>query len=1070
MKNISTRFFEELIEENFKSKDPYLDLGRCSLTDLPEELVKMQWLEYLNFGLTNLTKDGRWTETANEGENNQLTMADWGILQNLSSLQGLFLDNCQLRMVPISENLPNLRLLRLENNEISDISPLAKQFPALEQLWLSGNRISDISMLANLSSLWKLQLSKNDISDIGSCKSLENLKHLDLSNNKIADLSPLRELSQLEDLKLDSNLITDISPLKDTIRLKNLSIASNNINSISEIIEIKDLGKLDIRGNQIGSVSPLSSLKNLQELLLSSNKITDISPLAELKSLILLDLNDNPFTAIQPLTKLTNLERLMLSSNQIKDCPPDIWQTGDIRQIRSWFQSQVVDDRQLIKENEVTKKVSRSTTPIPQDAKLVLVGNSSVGKTQLSRYLEKGEYEDKRQSTHGVRLKRWQPQDKLFENIRKKVAVNIWDFGGQEYYHGAYRLFLSNYAVYVLLWDLPTNINDFCDTPINDHQVVKLQHYDYYYWLENIRHYAPDSKILMVQNKIDLEKGKKHVSEKAFSDYGISWDYYISLKLTAQGDESYRRNFEVFCTDLDSCLEEAASRENPPKWAKIRKSLSYVLKGTAKKQNPFIQAAKNKEWIEIKDFETACQKIKPNLTPDDLHTLPRWFHNSGLVIYFGDHPSLKEKIFINPNWVTNNIYEILDETVLKNRGEFSRQQVEEKKPKLSKIFLHLMEEMEIIFERHDISGTYVAPQYLPDHHPAEHLFAIAAGGLQRTGLSVRLPLFYFRKVLLKILHYFGSSEKLDAKYFWRNGILFEKSNIRVLVQGLKPKAGDTSGTIVIGAEQVGDYKERQREVFEYILDVLENSEWRKHMATEGSSVSSRFEGWTKEYRKKGEDDPGKERPRWLNALEISADGRRFVSFLDCCFAGQDGELFIKFNDDEKIPLRDFEPLLDQTRLRPHRVFLSYSHTDSNLLNRLRMHLSPLRRMKNVESWSDQELLPGDQWDELIKDNLGRADIIILLLTADFIASDYIWNVELKEALKKSAAKKVRLIPILLQPLDYGALRLDDQLKVLLDNEMIPKNDSQKLVPVTLWQNQEEAFAKIAARVRTAIEE
>jgi hypothetical protein len=103
--------------------------------------------------------------------------------------------------------------------------------------------------------------------------------------------------------------------------------------------------------------------------------------------------------------------------------------------------------------------------------------------------------------------------------------------------------------------------------------------------------------------------------------------------------------------------------------------------------------------------------------------------------------------------------------------------------------------------------------------------------------------------------------------------------------------------------------------------------------------------------------PDKERPRWLNALEISADGRQFVSYLDCCFAGQDGELFVRFNDDEKIPLRDFEPLLDQTRPRRHRVFLSYSHTDSNLLNRLRIHLSPLRRMKNVESWSDQELLP-----------------------------------------------------------------------------------------------------------------
>jgi hypothetical protein len=115
------------------------------------------------------------------------------------------------------------------------------------------------------------------------------------------------------------------------------------------------------------------------------------------------------------------------------------------------------------------------------------------------------------------------------------------------------------------------------------------------------------------------------------------------------------------------------------------------------------------------------------------------------------------------------------------------------------------------------------------------------------------------------------------------------------------------------------------------------------------------------------------------------------------------------------------------------------------------------------------LLPGDPWDEVIKENLNKADIIILLLTADFIASDYIWEVELREALKKWLAEEVRLIPILLQPLDYGALRLDAQLTKLLDTEMLPKDDSQQLIPVTLWDNQEEAFAKIAQRVREAID-
>jgi Leucine-rich repeat (LRR) protein/GTPase SAR1 family protein len=1063
---------EKLIAENHSTRNPYLDLGRCGLTDLPKELPELQWLQFLNFGQKYLAEDDTWRETENAGENNELARADWGILQELPKLKGLFLDNCRLRSVPALENLPNLRLLRLENNEISRIRPLVKFCPDLEQLWLGSNRITDISSLEHLTSLWKLRLNSNSIEVIGSCSTLTGLTHLDLSGNKIVDISPLGESTPLVELKLDSNSVTDLSPLEKSARLKTLSMAFNELNSLDAVAGLKELVKLDLRGNRITDVTPLSGLKNLQELHLAGNSISDISSLIGGQALIVLDLSDNPISIIQPLTQLKNLERLLLSSNPIKDCPQDIWQTGDIRQIRSWFQSKKKAARPRVKQKtKAVRKSTRAATPVLHEVKLILVGNSGAGKTQLSRYLVDETYIDERRSTHGVRLERWRPQGALFENLLDKVAVNVWDFGGQEYYHGAYRLFLSNNAVYILLWESPTNVNDIRETAINDQQKVPLRHYHYNYWLENIRHYAPDSKILMVQNKIDLEGGKQRVAAEAFSDYNITEDHYISLKAAAKGDVRHRRSFEMFCSDLADCLNEAANLKNPTDWIRIRESLRDMIKGSAKKGNPFVQAAQNQKWILRKNFEAACKKINPKLTPDEVYTLPRWLHNCGLVIYFGDIPLLRERIFFDPVWVTQNIYDILNETVLENDGEFTAQQVEATKSKLAPTLLALMQEMEIIFERRDQPGTYVAPQYLPTRHPVEDLFAIAAGGLHRTAFNVRLPLYFFRKVMLKVLYNFGSSDTITAKYYWRNGILFEKLNTRVLVKGLSPEAGNASGVIVIGAEPKGGYKERQREVFQHILSVLQGEEWQNPAGPEnGESFPSSFtEGWTKDYRNDGSNGEGKVRPRWLNALEISADGRHFVNYLDCCFAGQDGELSIKANDGEKLQLRDFEPLLDQTQIQPRRVFLSYSHTDSNLLNRLRMHLSPLRRMKNIESWSDQVLLPGDPWDEVIKENLNKADIIILLLTADFIASDYIWEVELREALKKWLAEEVRLIPILLQPLDYGALRLDAQLTKLLDTEMLPKDDSQQLIPVTLWDNQEEAFAKIAQRVREAID-
>jgi hypothetical protein len=249
------------------------------------------------------------------------------------------------------------------------------------------------------------------------------------------------------------------------------------------------------------------------------------------------------------------------------------------------------------------------------------------------------------------------------------------------------------------------------------------------------------------------------------------------------------------------------------------------------------------------------------------------------------------------------------------------------------------------------------------------------------------------------------------------------------------------------------------------LDILEDRPLPVVPADEGdpNPVARRDPGWTSRYR---DELP----PRWLKTIELSSDGKLFVPYLDLCRASEDGQISARSKDGEQFRLLDFEPLLDRSVSKAVRIFLSYSHTDATLLNRLRMHLSPLRRAKRIEVWTDQELLPGDQWDDVIHQNLEQADIIVLILTADFIASDYVWEVELKTALERAAHNQARLIPILMQPVDYNAMRMDQTLKELIEKEMLPKNDQQRLQPVTLWGNPEAAFASIAASIRDAIEQ
>jgi hypothetical protein len=118
-------------------------------------------------------------------------------------------------------------------------------------------------------------------------------------------------------------------------------------------------------------------------------------------------------------------------------------------------------------------------------------------------------------------------------------------------------------------------------------------------------------------------------------------------------------------------------------------------------------------------------------------------------------------------------------------------------------------------------------------------------------------------------------------------------------------------------------------------------------------------------------------------------------------------------------------------------------------------------------------LPGDLWDDVIKKNLAEADIFILLLSADFIASDYIWNEELPKALELFRQRNATVIPILFEPIDLGGLSIvsespGTQSYKISDFEIIQKNATGHLQAASLWANQEEALAKIAEKIREAI--
>ena len=104
-----------------------------------------------------------------------------------------------------------------------------------------------------------------------------------------------------------------------------------------------------------------------------------------------------------------------------------------------------------------------------------------------------------------------------------------------------------------------------------------------------------------------------------------------------------------------------------------------------------------------------------------------------------------------------------------------------------------------------------------------------------------------------------------------------------------------------------------------------------------------------------------------------------------------------------------------------RLFLSYSHKDEALRDELEKHLASLKHQGILDTWHDRRVGAGEEWAKQIDDQLRTADIILLLVSSDFIASRYCYDLEMKEALRRHEAKDARVIPVILRPCDWHDL-------------------------------------------------
>lgn len=139
------------------------------------------------------------------------------------------------------------------------------------------------------------------------------------------------------------------------------------------------------------------------------------------------------------------------------------------------------------------------------------------------------------------------------------------------------------------------------------------------------------------------------------------------------------------------------------------------------------------------------------------------------------------------------------------------------------------------------------------------------------------------------------------------------------------------------------------------------------------------------------------------------------------------------------------------------LFLSYSHKDEILLREIEKHLAPLKRQKLIKSWYDRRIVAGDNLHDEISTELETAEIILLLISADFIASDYCYEKELTRALQKHKEGTARVIPVILHACDWESMPFGSLRATPTDGK-----------PVSSFHNQNEALAIVAKDVREAV--
>jgi internalin A len=584
----------------------------------------------------------------------------------------------------------------------------------------------------------------------------------------------------------------------------------------------------------------------------------------------------------------------------------------------------------------------------------------------------------------------------FFMHNRETFRLNVWDFGGQEIMHATHQFFLTERSVYLLVLNGREGGEDL----------------DAEYWLKHIEGFGGNSPIIVVQNKI-----AQHAFDLNYRGLQARYPQIRGFIKTDCRDKIGLKDLRNLMETVVLGMPEVRM-QFPSDWFAVKTKLE-AMEG---------------EYMSYERFVELCSEagVNDDADRDDL----RWvLHCLGIALNYRDDSRLRETSVLKAEWVTQGIYAILNaKTLADSHGELHVEDLKQLLPKnrypveKHSFLLELMRKFSLCFAFHEDADRYLVPDLLGKEEPEEastfqpieclnfeYHYGVLPEGL--------LPRFIVRT------HTLSRDQKR-----WRTGVILAYEDCKALV------TAEPAARRVIIRIKGGDAGARRRllAIIRYDLDRI-SAEFKDRLEAQQMVPLA--------------EDP-----------TVAIDYKKLVAFerqgvKEFPEVVRQQVMVVKVN--ELLNGVDLEAerhrTLDLTN-RQISVFFSYSHRDEALRDELETHLKLLQRERIIATWHDRKIMPGSDWGREIDSRLDRASIILLLVSVDFIASDYIWDIEMKRALQRHDAGEATVVPVLLrscywETAPFGRL------------QGLPRN----MTAVTAWADRDAAWTDVALGIRAIAE-